>query len=222
MGGPPPPGAPASREARTRARAFGPPCRRDAGAPRQLTDEWGREDPHPDRRAQGQPPSRPPPFQGGGEKTARPAFLFGHRERSPTAPLTPPPWKGRPQGDRIWKSCGGAPTSPSPGRGRAWPPSSLLPPSGGGRSGGGRPWVRRVPPASREARTRMRAFGPSGRRDAGAPRQFTDERGREDPHPGRRAPGSTPSRPPPFQGGGEKTARSASLFGHRERPNGGP
>ena len=24
------------------------------------------------------------------------------------------------------------------------------------------------------------------------------------------------------QGGGEKTARPASLFGHRERPNGGP
>ena len=30
------------------------------------------------------------PFQGGGEKTARPASLFGHRERSRTGPLTPP------------------------------------------------------------------------------------------------------------------------------------
>ena len=28
--------------------------------------------------------------------------------------------------------------------------------------------------------------------------------------------------PPPFQGRGEQTARPASPFGHRERPDGGP
>ena len=70
------------------------------------------------------------------------------------------------------------------GQGRARPPFSLLPPSffpsplqGGGREGGP-------------------AFG-----CAGAPRRFTDERDREDPRPGRRAPGSTPLPTSPLPGG---------------------
>ena len=64
------------------------------------------------------------------------------------------------------------------------------------RVGGPLPWVRRRPagphPRSRFAR---------GRRDAGAPRQFADERDREDPRPGRRAPGSTPHPASPLPGG---------------------
>ena len=92
------------------------------------------------------------------------------------------------------------------GQARARPPSSLLPPSGGGREGGPTPGSAGIPPASREARTRMRAFGPPSRRDAGAPRQFTDERDRESPRPGRRAPGATPLPTSPLPGGGVKTA----------------
>ena len=86
----------------------------------------------------GQPPSRPPPFQGGGEKTARPASLFGHRERSRTGPPDSSPFQRqgvKTQGDRIWKFCGGAPMSPSPGggvRGRRFSPP---PWKGGGREG---------------------------------------------------------------------------------------
>ena len=139
--------------------------RRDAGAPRQFTDERGREEPRPGRRAPGQPPSRPPPFQGGGEKTeaARPRPGDSDVGEVPDA-LT------------LW----------------------LLPPSGGRSGGGSRPGVRRRP-----AGLARSANEGAGRRDAGAPRQFTDERGREEPRPGRRAPGQPPSRPPPFQGGGE-------------------
>ena len=64
----------------------------------------------------GQPPSRPPPFQGGGEKTARPASPFGHRERFPTGGRLLPLSRGRSEdgvsnavalahalGDRVWK-----------------------------------------------------------------------------------------------------------------------
>ena len=46
----------------------------------------------------------------------------------------------------------------------------------------------------------MRAFGPLCRRDAGAPRQFTDEGDREGPRPGRGA-GSTPVPTSPLEGG---------------------
>ena len=75
-------------------RVFGPPGRRDAGAPRQFTDERDREGSPPGLRGRFNPHPTSP-FQGGGEKTARPASLFGHRERSPTEPLTPPPSQGR-------------------------------------------------------------------------------------------------------------------------------
>ena len=76
----------------------------------------------PDRAAEpGQPPSRPPPFQGGGEKTqgggektARSASLFGHRERSPTGPPDSLPGQG--EGVGAWDT---SPTSPSPGGERA-------------------------------------------------------------------------------------------------------
>ena len=66
-----------------------------------------------------------------------------------------------------------------------------------------------VSPASREARTRMRAFGPPCRRDAGAPRQFTDERGQEDPGPGRPAPGATPLPTSPLPGGRSHSVRAS-------------
>ena len=205
--GVPPLGAPASPRPRAkRERGCGPSARQAGGTPalpgNSRMSGIGKL---PDRAAQprGQPPSRPPPFQGGGEKTARPASLFGHREHSRTAPLTPPPFPGggvktesqlrlpwtRPQGNRTWKFRGGSPTSPSPGRrarGRRLLSSPL---QGGGREGGPAPGRAGVPQASREARTRMRASGPPGRRDAGAPRQLTDERDREGPRPGHPAPG---------------------------------
>ena len=83
-------------------------------------------------------------------------------------------------------------------RGRRFLSSPL---QGGGREGGPAPGCAGVPPASRVARTRMRAFGPPSRRDVGAPRQFTDERDRESPRPGRPAPGSTPLPTSPLPGG---------------------
>ena len=66
----------------------------------------------------GQPPSRPPPFQGGGEQTARPASLSGHRERSPTGPLTPPSGRGgrvkaESQVRSPWGRSGGGLTRPA-------------------------------------------------------------------------------------------------------------
>ena len=99
------------------------------------------------------------------------------------------------------------------------PPSSLLPPAspdssplqGGGREGGPAPGSAAVPPASREARTRMRAFGLPCRRDAGAPRQFTDGRDREDPRPGRPAPGSTPHPTSPLPGGRREDGLSTAI-----------
>ena len=119
----------------------------------------------PDRAAEppGQPPSRPPPFQGGGEKAeaARPRPGDSDVGEVPDA-LT------------LW----------------------LLPPSEGRSGGGSRPWVRRRP-----AGLARSANEGAGRRDAGAPWHFTDERGREEPRPGRRAPGSTPLPTSPLPGG---------------------
>ena len=112
------------------------------------------------------------------------------------------------------------------------PPPFFFPsPLSGGRSGGGsRPWVRRVPPRPRAKRET--GCGPSARQAGGTPAHPGNSRmsgiGKL---PVRAAePGQPPSRPPPFQGGGEKTqgggektARPAFLFGHRERsPTGNP
>ena len=89
-------------------------------------------------------------------------------------------------------------------RGRRFHSSPL---QGGGREGGPAPGCAGVPPASREARTRMRAFGPPCRRDAGASGQFTDERNREGPRPGRRAPGVNPPPDLPPSRGEERRPR---------------
>ena len=177
----------ASRETRTRVRAFGPPSRRDAGAPRQSTDERDRKD----------PPTGPP---------------------SPWVNPPPdlPPSRGeerRPRGEELESQgvgrLGGIGIVGREARRRrllSSPRSSLPPLQGGGREGGPAPGCAGVPSASRETRTRVRAFGPPGRRDAGAPRQSTDERDRKDPPTGPPCPWvNPPSRPPPFQGGGEKT-----------------
>ena len=180
-GGPAPGSAgvpPASREARTRMRALGPPCRRDAGAPRRFTDERDREDPRPGRRASGSPPpTRPPPFQGGGDRIGRPIpawrttgpfIRLPGLHSSPLPALTPPPFRGE------------------VGRG--------VPPLGA--------------PASRRHRAkRERGCGPSARHAGGTPALPGGSRmsgiGKV---PVRVAePGQPPSRPPPFQGGGEKT-----------------
>ena len=233
---------PASREARTGMRAFGPPSRRDAGAPRRFTDERDREGPRSGCGA-GSTPLPTSPLPGGrsesgrtrvhprrrtGKRTlncdcpgvrgraiafgnfaaarrrrhrragVRSAPLFGHRERSRTGPLTPP---------LCWKFRGGSPTSPSSGgggRGRRLLSSPL---SGGGREGAPAPGSAGVPPASREARTRMRALGPPCRRDAGAPRRFTDERDREGPRSGCGA-GSTPLPTSPLPGGRSESGRT--------------
>ena len=92
---------------------------------------------------------------------------------------------------------------------------------GGGREGGPTPGSAGVSPASREARTRMRAFGPPSRRDAGAPRQLTDERDREDPRPGCRTPGSTPLPTSPLPGGRrEDGAARLPVRPSRAFPNG--
>ena len=102
-------------------------------------------------------------------------------------------------------------------------PSPLLfspPPfQGGGREGGPAAGSAGVPPASREARTRVRAFGPPSRRDAGAPRQFTDERGRESPRPSGCSPGSTPLPTFPLPGGGAQPGGRAN--GRDAGPGGG-
>ena len=86
------------------------------------------------------------------------------------------------QGDRIWKFRGGSPTSLSPGRG-ARGRHLLSSPLPGGRSGGGsRPLGAPAHPGS----SRMSGIGKIPVRAA-------------EPL------GQPPSRPPPFQGGGEKT-----------------
>ena len=111
-------------------------------------------------------------------------------------------------------------------RGQRARAAAVFPPppwKGGGREGGPAPGSAGVPPASREARTRMRAFGPPGRRDAGAPRQFADERDREDPRPGRRASGSTPLPTSPLPGGRrEDGATRLPVRPSRAFPNRGP
>ena len=138
----------------------------------------------------------------------------GRSARS-TASRMRSPW-GRSQGNRIWKFCGGSPSSLSPGRGagaRRLPSSPL---QGGGREGGPAPGSAGVPPASREARTRMRTFGPPCRRDAGAPRRFTDERDREDPRPGCGA-GSTPLPTSPLPGGRGEDGVSSAIVPYRAR-----
>ena len=172
--GVPPLGAPASRRPRAkRERGCGPSARQAGGTPALPgSSRMSGIGKIPVQAAEplGQPPSRPPPFQGQGVKT---------------------------QGDRIWKYCGGSAASPSSGGGARSRRLLSSPLQGGGREGGPAAGCAGVPPASREARTRMRAFGPPRRRGAGAPRRFTDERDREGPRPGRRASGSTPSRPPP-------------------------
>ena len=112
-----------------------------------------------------------------------------------------PPGRGEVQGDRIWKFCGGAPMSLSPGGGGRRPPSSLFPPSGGRSGGGSRPRV--TPPPS---------FPPSR----------GEERRRHGPPPCS-AIESGPQRglltPPHFQGRGVKTDSQLRLpWG---RPGGG-
>ena len=135
----------------------------------------------------------------------------------------------RNQGNRIWKFRGGSPSSLSPGRrarGRRFLSSPL---QGGGREGG----LPLGAPASRRPRAkRERGCGSSARQAGGTPA-----------HPGGsrmsrigKVPSGPPSprvNPPPDlppeggrredPGGGEKTARPTSLFGHRERsPTGDP
>ena len=210
-GGPAPGSAgvpPASREARTRMRAFGPPCRRDAGAPRQFTDERGREDPRSGCGA-GSTPLPTSPLPGGRREDGAARLPVRTSRAFPNGPPTPPPAGekskdgvstaialGEVAGRSHLEFCGGSAASPSSGGGARGRRLHSSPLQGGGREGGPAPGRAGVPPASREARTRMRAFGPPCRRDAGAPRQFTDERGREDPVRAAE-PGQPPSRPPP-------------------------
>ena len=131
------------------------------------------------------------------------------------------PRPGPPQGDRTWKFCGGSPTSPSPGRGARGRRLLSSPLQGGGREGGPAAGSAGVPPASREARTRMRAFGPPCRRDAGAPRRFTDERDREAHRPG--CTRSTPLPTSPLKGGRrEDGSARLPVRPSRALPNGGP
>ena len=176
--GVPPLGAPASRRPRAkRERECGPSARHAGGTPAHPgSSRMSGVGKAPVRAAEppGQPLSRPPPFQGGGEKTQG----GGEKTARPASPFDDFPIRAPPPAN---------------------PDSSPL--QGGGREGGPAAGCAGVPPASREARTRVRAFGPPCRRDAGAPRQFTDERGREDPRPGGRAPGATPLPTSPLKGG---------------------
>ena len=127
------------------------------------------------------------------------------RASSPPVPISStdscqPRPRAPPQGDRIWKFCGGSPTSLSPGvgvRGRRFHSSSLLfspPPfQGGGREGGPAP-ARGAggggssPPAPL----------PGGRREGGAARPVGG--------------GSTPLPTSPLKGGRSESG------GTRERP----
>ena len=287
---------PASREARARMRAFGPPCRRDAGASRQFTDERDREvpvraaqppgvNPPPDlppeggrrengsrarpcprqrcRRAAAKFPSaialRPSLFRGGGVKVAVSFPCCGKmyeragcppcRARPPGPGSSPLPGGRSGGGSRLDKP--GAPrvrgAAASAGDGREYPPRAIAlgnfgaarrrrhrragaraaavfsPPPFRGEVGRGVPPL--GAPASRRPRAkRDRGCGPSARHAGGTPALPGNSRmsgiGKV---PVRAAePGQPPSRPPPFQGGGEKTARPASPFGHRERSRTGP
>ena len=196
---------PASRETRTRMRAFGPPDRRDAGAPRRFTDERDREYPRP---------GYGPPGSG------------NRSEDGVSSAITLP----RPPGQSHLKILRRLADIAVAGRGRARPPFSLLPPSGGRSGGGSRP---PGAPASRRPRAKREpGRGPSARQAGGTPAlPGNSPMSGIGKVPVRAAEplGQPPSRPPPFQGGGEKTqggeektARPASLFDHRERPNGGP
>ena len=169
--GVPPPGAPASRRPRAkRERGRGLLARHAGGTPAlpggSRMSGIGKI---PVRAAEppGQPPSRPPPWKGGGEK---------RRGRSVDG------------ADRTLRHR------------RRWTK---------GRIAG-------VPPASREARTRVRAFGPPCRRDAGAPWQFTDERDREYPRPGRSR--VTPLPTSPLPGGRREDPGGRSADGAARLP----
>ena len=84
-------------------------------------------------------------------------FAVGQRyHKAPFAWERPP---GLPQGGRIWKFCGGSPASPSPGGGACGRRLLSSPLQGGGREGGPAPGCAGVPPASREAQTRMTQGG---------------------------------------------------------------
>ena len=117
-GGGPPLGAPASRQPRAkRERGCGPSARQTGGTPalpgNSPMSGIGKV---PVRAAQppGQPPSRPPPFQGGGEKIARPASLFGHRARSRTGPPDSSPLPGAEEWRRTFKcDCPGSTGRPA-------------------------------------------------------------------------------------------------------------
>ena len=78
-------GVPSAAGARMGRRSCSPPAPFQGGEERVGRRGWpfGRRR---GRWAAGQPPPDLPPVQGGGEKTARSASLFGHRERSPTGP----------------------------------------------------------------------------------------------------------------------------------------
>ena len=221
--GVPPPGAPASRRPRAkRERGCGPSVRQAGGTPALPgSSRTSGTVKVPDRAAEplGQPPSRPPPFQGGGEKTQGGGVGKSGRRAARR---------------HRYRRAGSAPPPPS-----LLPPVFSPPPFRGEVGGGPAPGCAGVPSASRETRTRVRAFGPPCRRDAGAPRQSTDERDREGPRPGRRASGSTPLPTSPLPGGRRedpggrswkvrasgasptslspgRTARPVSPFGHRK------
>ena len=143
-----------------------------------------------------------------------------------------PPSGGREGGDGVrtarrrgrW-AAGHPPGPPSRGEdsgpGSARPPFSLLPPSGG-RSGGGGPPLG-APASHRHRAKREQGRGPSARQAGGTPA-----------HPGNspmsgtgKVPvraaeplGQPPSRPPPFQVGGEKRQRPACLLTSPPCPGG--
>ena len=109
---------------------------------------------------------------------------------------------------------------PGGARGRRFLSSPL---QGGGREGGPAPGSAGVPPAWRAEGPLPRSRFARCRRDAGAPRQFTDERGQEDPRPGRRTPGSTPPPDLPPEGGRrEDGAARLPVQPSRAVPNGTP
>ena len=154
------------------------------------------------------PPPDLPPSRGEERRRRRRALLpvasdVGEAPDALTLLLLPP-FRGerrRRRGARCPASrpVGGglSPPAPLPGgrtqdRGACGRRFLSSPLQGGGREGGPAPGCAGVPLAPREARTRMRAFGPPGRRDAGAPRRFTDERNREYPRPGCGAPWVNP------------------------------